>query len=257
MCLIIFAHQLHRRYPLLVAANRDEHYQRSTASAGFWQHQPQLLAGRDLVAGGTWLGITRGGRFAAITNHRNPPTTPATPRSRGMLTLDFLTSTASPGEYLQRLAHEAGSYAGFNLILGDADQLYYYSNLENCIRPLAPGLYSLSNALLDTPWPKQTRGAAQMQNLLAQDAISHDELAATVGSKHIEPDDRLPDTGVGLEFERLLSAQFIVAPDYGTRTTSTLTMEHSGVIRFREQNYGNGGTCGPQRAFCINPAAGE
>ncbi|MCX2980082.1 NRDE family protein [Halieaceae bacterium IMCC14734] len=257
MCLIIFAHQQHHRYPLLVAANRDEHYQRETANAGFWPQHQQLLAGRDLVAGGTWLGITRGGRFAAITNHRNPPTTPDKPRSRGMLTLDFLSGTTRAEDYLQQLAMDAGSYAGFNLILGDGEELYYYSNLEHKVRCLPPGLYSLSNALLDTPWPKQTRGISELQSVLTQDFISHDELSRAVSSAEVEPDDRLPETGVGLELERLLSAQFIVAPDYGTRATSTLSIERSGIIRFREQNYGHGGTRLQQRAFCINPTAGE
>ena len=257
MCLIIFAHQQHQRYPLLVAANRDEHYRRETASAGFWPQHQQLLAGRDLVAGGTWLGITRSGRFAAITNHRNPPTTPLQPRSRGMLTLDFLSGTSSAENYLQQLTRDAGRYAGFNLILGDSEALYYYSNLENQIRRLTPGLYSLSNALLDTPWPKQTRGIKAMQGILNQDFIDHNDLARTVECTQVEPDDRLPETGVGLEFERLLSAQFIVAPDYGTRATSTLSVEDGGVIRFREQNYGSGGNRLQQRAFTINPAADE
>lgn len=256
MCLIIFAYQQHARYPLLVAANRDEHYQRATAGAGFWHHHQQLLAGRDLVAGGTWLGITRQGRFAAITNHRNPPTTPENPRSRGMLTLDFLSSSMPAADYLQQLDAAAGSYAGFNLVLGDSNGLYYYSNIEQQLRPLQPGIYSLSNALLDTPWPKQTRGAAAMHNLLAQDLVSHDQLAATVSNTAAEADDSLPDTGVGLEFERLLSAQFIVSPDYGTRAATTLTVDQAGLSRFREQSYGHGGQALGRREFCINPAVG-
>ena len=210
MCLIILAHRQHRSYPLLVAANRDEYYQRPTEAAQIWSGSDGLLAGKDLTAGGTWLGITKAGRFAAITNHRNPPTTPGNPRSRGLLTLDYLRGSMSPGYYLQDLAQEGAAYAGFNLLLGDGKELHYYSNIAGAPQQLAPGIYGVSNALLNTPWPKLDKGRRRLETLIHSSEINdqeqrHAKLAGVVSDRTPEPDHALPDTGVGTELERLLS----------------------------------------------------
>ncbi len=244
MCLITFAHRAHPRYPLLVAANRDEYYARPTQGIHFWSDVPALLAGRDLQAGGTWMGITRQGRFAAITNHRNPPTTPAQPRSRGMLTLDFLAGEMDPDSYLRGL--NGGEYAGFNLVLGDGERIFYYSNIEDRVRELAPGVYGLSNGLLDSDWPKQAAAALHLESLLPN-TVDHDQLEAAVSNRRPAPDDILPDTGVGAELERALSSQFIVLPEYGTRATTTLTVDAGGEVNVRERGFLPGGEPGEMR----------
>jgi uncharacterized protein with NRDE domain len=262
MCLITIAHQQHESYPLLVAANRDEYYQRPTAAAQVWPGTASLLAGKDLQAGGTWLGVTRTGRFAAITNHRNPPTTPRQPRSRGLLTLDFLRGTMKPADYLQTLATDASEYAGFNLLLGDGEELFYFSNIEATARRLAPGIYGVSNALLDTPWPKLSKARQRLQNLLQGPRLEdpekrHDHLAAVVSDRAVEPDEKLPNTGVELELERLLSAQFICSEEYGTRATTSIFRRDTGAISFCERNFSTGGVEAGRRCFELSPDGRE
>lgn len=266
MCLIIIAHRQHHRYPLLVAANRDEHYDRPTAAAEVWPGSNGLLAGKDLQAGGTWLGVTGAGRFAAITNHRNPPDTPRQPRSRGLLTLDFLRGTMQPAHYLQTLAGEAADYAGFNLLLGDGEELYYYSNIEASVRRLTPGIYGISNALLDTPWPKLSKGRQRLQSLLdgpdlddpaRKNPEHHDHLAAVVSDRSLEPHENLSDTGLEPELERLLSAQFICAQEYGTRATTSLLMSNTREISFCERNFSAGGAAAGRRCFELSPDGRE
>lgn len=246
MCLITFAHRVHAEYALLVAANRDEYYARPAAGIHFWDELPQLAAGRDLEAGGTWMGITRAGRFAAITNHRNPPSTPESPRSRGMLTLDFLAGNQPPGDYLAGLAPQGGDYAGFNLVVGRGDELWYYSNIEGEPRPLEPGIYSLSNGLLDSGWPKQRSAERRLADMLAGN-IDHGLLEQAVNERTPAPDAHLPDTGIELELERALSSQFIVMPGYGTRATTTLAVHRDGEVEMIEREYREGGEPGERR----------
>jgi uncharacterized protein with NRDE domain len=256
MCLIAIAYKAHPDYPLLIAANRDEYYERPTAAAEFWKEAPTLLAGRDLRAGGTWMGVTREGRFAAITNHRNPPTTPAKPRSRGLLTVDFLRGDMSPPDYMDALADSAAAYAGFNLLVGTIDCLYYYSNIEQQVRRLGPGIYSVSNALLDSPWPKQEMARSRMQGLLKQ-AVDHPQLQAVVADRKVAADEQLPDTGVGKELERLLSAQFIVSEAYGTRATTSLWLNSGGGFSWQESNYRQGGIFDASQDRIFNPDGHE
>lgn len=256
MCLITFAYRAHADYPLLVAANRDEYYARPTAGVQFWSDRPGLAAGRDLQAGGTWLGITRSGRFAAITNHRNPPTTPAAPRSRGMLTLDFLVGTTAPDQFLHELAGRAGDYAGFNLLLGDGEALWYFSNIEGRARRLEPGVHSISNGLLDSGWPKQ-RDAEQRIAALLDSGVDHEALERAVNDRTPAPDHRLPDTGVGLALERALSSQFITMPEYGTRATTTLSVHREGKVELVERAFIEGGRPGERRSLSFQLDAGR
>lgn len=256
MCLIAIAYKTHPDYPLLVAANRDEFYERPTAAAEFWEEAPTLLAGRDLQGGGTWMGVTHGGRFAAITNHRNPPTTPAQPRSRGLLTLDFLLGDMDPAVYMEALAENAADYAGFNLLVGTVENLYYYSNIERQVRRLKPGIHSLSNALLDTPWPKQELARKRMQSLLTQ-AVDHPQLQAVVADRTVVADEQLPQSGVGRELERILSAQFIVSEAYGTRATTSLWLDANGGFSWQESNYRRGGLFDASQDYLFNPCARE
>lgn len=244
MCLIIFAYRESREYPLVVAANRDEFHHRATAASGFWDDRPELLAGRDLEQGGTWMGITRSGRFAAVTNFRDPSRTAPAPRSRGELTLNYLTGEQSPAAYLEQLTSSADQYAGFNLLLGDRDSLWYFSNScppgENQARKLAPGTYGLSNARLDTPWPKVETGKETLARAL-QGPVSHDVLARAVSDQRLASLGELSAQGLDGDMDQLLSAQFIANEQYGTRATTTLWVDGEGDTWWRELSFAAGG----------------
>jgi uncharacterized protein with NRDE domain len=246
MCLLIFAHQIDPKKPLIVAANRDEFHARPTAAANFWPEHPTLLAGRDLEQGGTWMGVTRGGRaaeyrFAAITNYRDPARTAPAPRSRGELPLQYLIGDQGPRDFLSAVAAVADEYAGFNLLLGDGDSLWYFSNSkppgERSPTLLEPGVYGLSNASLDTPWPKVQRGKNCLKSLLASDSLSHDDLAGVVSDPALAEAAALREQGMGSDMDRLLSAQFIIAGTYGTRSTTTLWRDSSGRGSWRETSF--------------------
>ena len=245
MCLIIFSHQPGQALPLVLAANRDEFHARATEASGFWQDHPDILAGRDLVAGGTWMGISRRGRFAALTNYRDPEASGPAARSRGELTLDFLTASSSPADYLESLAGREQDYAGYNLLVGSPGDLWYLSNAgpraQRGPRPLAAGSYGLSNASLDTPWPKVTLGKAALEPLLASRAISHDSLASTVSSTALAAPEDLHLQNLTAEMDELLSAQFIDAGPYGTRATTTLWASSQGEVSWVERSYDQAG----------------
>lgn len=224
MCLILVAWQAHPDFPLVVAANRDEFHARPTAHAAPWPDAPQVLAGRDLEAGGTWLGITRSGRFAAVTNVREPGTSQGA-RSRGWLTKDFLTSNVTPADYVTSIDPEA--YSGFNLLVADGETLAYRSNRAGDARSLPPGIYGVSNHLLDTPWPKLETARRSFREALTAlpdetgffDLLADDEIVA---------DEHLPRTGVTLEWERRLSAIFVKSPQYGTRASTLVIRRKDG-----------------------------
>lgn len=245
MCLLIFAHHASEQFPLLVAANRDEFHDRPTRPAMFWPKNPELLAGQDARLGGTWMGCTRAGKFAAVTNFRDPAQTAQAPRSRGELPLDFLLGQLPPERYLEQVQKRSHEYAGFNLLLGDAQTLWYFSNsvsggdkkpLEP--RALQPGVYGLSNAQLDTPWPKVELGKKHMQELLLHgNPIEHDALLTLVNSSKLAAIDSLPQTGMNSEMEQLLSSQFIQSEHYGTRSSTTLWLDHAGSASWRELSF--------------------
>ena len=235
MCLILFAYRAHPNYPLLVAANRDELFDRPSAQASFWPDAPQLLAGRDLLAGGTWLGITTGGRFAAITNYRDPNLRPA-PRSRGELTKDFLLSNDTPRQYARGVVERGSDYAGFNLLVGDGEELYYCNNQTHQSQALEPGIYGLSNHLLNTPWPKVTNGKQRLAQLVSQ-RLNSEELLALLADPTVAPDIELPDTGVGLSRERLLSPAFITGDSYGTCCSTALIVDQHNHVVFHERTF--------------------
>jgi uncharacterized protein with NRDE domain len=251
MCLLIFAHQICPGYPLVLAANRDEFHGRETASSRFWPEHPQVLAGRDLKAGGTWMGMTRTGLFAAITNYRDPSASVAAPRSRGELPLDFLIGDLSPQTYLHNIAARAQEYAGFNLLLGDANNLWYYSNrpyAEGKMPPpplrLQPGIYGLSNASLDTPWPKVELGKQQLAQILDKRPLNHDDLLSVVQNREQASIEALNLQGMESEMEQLLSAQFILAGDYGTRSSTTMWVDDHGNVSWRELGFNQQGGLG-------------
>jgi len=245
MCLILIAVDSHPLYSLIVAANRDEFYARPTAPAEFWSDAPSILAGRDLLAGGTWLGIDRHGRFAAVTNYRQGQREPPAPRSRGRLVSDFLITEAEPAAYMERLEREADRYNGFNLIAGHARELRYFSNREGVGRALPPGVYGLSNHLLDTPWPKVAAGKSALEALVRTDAPELIEaLFALLSDRRRAADDLLPQTGLDQDWERLLSSAFIVSDTYGTRSSTVVLVGRDHRAIFVERSYGPGGAAG-------------
>jgi uncharacterized protein with NRDE domain len=237
MCLILFAYHYHPGYQLVLAANRDEYYERPTAQASFWEDCPDVLAGRDLVAGGTWLGITCTGRFAALTNYRDPALTVKNLRSRGHLVSDYLCGNLSPGDYMAMLSKKDTEYNGFNLLAGDSNSLWHYCNITGNQQRLSPGLYGLSNRFLDTPWPKVTRGKENMARCLRAETIDSEKLFTLLVDDSLACDSQLPCTGVGLEWERILSPVFITSAIYGTRSSTVLTIDHAGTARFTERTY--------------------
>ena len=240
MCLILFSYRLHPDYRLILAANRDEFYNRPTAPLAYWSEHPEVLAGRDLKANGTWLGVTRTGRLAAITNYREPAVQIDKAPSRGGLISDFLTGNTSPESYLNAVSKKSSAYNGYNLIAGDRSGLFYYSNRASSVRQLPPGLYGISNHLIDTAWPKIQRGKRLLQGQLSgREKLDVEKIWEILADRSLPADDQLPDTGVGLVWERILSPLFISSPDYGTRSSSIVLMEYSGLTTFMERTFNN------------------
>lgn len=241
MCTLLLAYRTHPRYPLIVAANRDEYYQRPTAQASFWDDAPQIFAGRDLVHGGTWFGVTRAGRVAALTNYRDPADLVRHGPSRGNLVSGFLQAQGGAGEFVARLRREGETYGGYNLVMGEADRLFCYSSKTDHLVRIEPGIHGLSNHLLDTPWPKVVRGKEALGRLLEKEEVAPEELFALLADKSHPPDDQLPDTGVGLDMERLLSPVFIESERYGSRCSTVLTVDSAGKATFVERSFECGG----------------
>lgn len=234
MCLIVVGWQVAGQYPLVVAANRDEFYARPTALAARWPEAPQVIGGLDLEAGGTWLGISEAGRFAAVTNVREPGQ-PAGRISRGQLTKDFLLGQKSALMYAQSL--QGDDYAGFNLLLADGRELVYYSNRNGSPRTLPPGIYGLSNHSLDSPWPKLIKAREGFAGALP--ALPDEQAFLRIlADDEIVPDAALPTTGVPLEWERLLSAIFVRSATYGTRASTVLWQRADGAVSLHEQSFG-------------------
>lgn len=241
MCTLLVAYRAHPRYRLILATNRDEYYQRPTAPAHFWEEAQQIFAGRDLVHGGTWLGVTSTGRIAALTNYRDPSDPHRHgPSSRGRLVSAFLEEEAGAEEYLDRLRKGGVPYGGYNLLVGNSERLFCYSNKSDQSIPIEPGIHGLSNHLLDTPWPKVRRGKEGLARILARERFSTEELFALLADDTPAPDQELPDTGVGLELERLLSPIFIKSAQYGTRCSSVLLVDREGAATFIERSFEGG-----------------
>ncbi len=242
MCLIVFANNILDDYKLIFAANRDEFYDRPSEQAEFWTEFPDLLAGKDLQAGGTWLGITKQGRFAAITNFRDLKNHRNDAPSRGNLTLDFLTSDISPEAYYNKLKPTLNDFNGFNLLLGEVDELFYFSNKIEGLQKLKPDIHGISNAILDTPWPKVEKSKIQLQRLIEYQKIHPWEILNILDDTSPAKDEELPDTGVGVEIERMLSPIFIKSEKYGTRSSTIVTVDKQNNVRLVEKTYfGNSG----------------
>ena len=254
MCLAVVSYRQNESFPLILAANRDEDFDRPTGAAEFWTDDPSILAGRDLRGGGTWLGVSRSGRFAAVTNYREgirlrdaaSTSGPAgtAKRSRGLLVTDWLKADADQTavEFLSRVEDAASEYNGFNLLIGDLDGLFYFSNRGGGGQALAPGLYGLSNHLLDTPWPKVTRAKSQIAGCVESKCLPIDDMFEVLADETPAADDQLPDTGVGVVLERLLSPIFIRAKTYGTRSSTIVVIDSEHTVRFIERTFASGRT---------------
>ena len=239
MCLILFSIRHHPGYALIIAANRDESYVRPSAALGFWPDAPHIAAGRDLEAGGTWLGITRTGRWAALTNFRQAGSYRSGSPSRGRLAADFLTGSVPPARYVEQLERHAHEFNGFNLLVGDARCVYYLSNREERSRPVSRGVHGLSNHLLNTPWPKVELGKRALSGLPdgPKEAIA-DALLDCLRTRDVAVDTVLPDTGVGLAGERVLSPVFIASERYGTRASTVILLDRFGEVFIAERGFG-------------------
>ncbi len=243
MCLIFLAYQQRDDWPLVLVSNRDEFFQRPSLEGHFWGPQFNLLGGRDQEQGGSWLAVNRNGRLAAVTNYRDPKQ-PLGTKSRGLLVNEFVEGDQAPADYLAGL--EMDAYTGFNLLLGDVDQLYYASNRDDQPQALGAGIYGLSNHLLDSPWPKVTGGKEIFTELMQSEEVDVERLFDLMTDHQIAPDEQLPQTGMGDQVERHLSSRFIPAwrnreltnySDYGTRTTTVVLMDRQGRGRWFERNH--------------------
>jgi len=238
MCLILFAWQTHPHYPLVVAANRDEFHDRPAAAADYWREAPGLLAGRDLKAGGTWLGITRHGRFAAITNYREPQGMELQlEHSRGHLVRDFLLDKAAPAEYAIRLQGHADYYRGFSVLLGEPDALIYVSNRSEKTIAVIAGSHGLSNHLLDTDWPKVHCGRARLDALLENDRMDPEALLELLADRNVVSGGEPPGLELGLAPELISRKMFIVSPEYGTRSSTVLLVDRDGGVKLVERQF--------------------
>lgn len=237
MCLILFDYKKHPKYTLIVASNRDEFYDRPTKPAAPNNKNPNIICGMDLLAGGTWTGVNQNGKFVALTNYREFPLIQENKRSRGMIAFEFLNNDTDAFSFLEQLNESKENYNGFNVLISDETGLFHYSNREGKINHLAPDTYGLSNALLDTPWPKVKKGKSKFESIVAKEELEIEDIFRMLQDKELADDKDLPDTGVGLEKERMLSPLFIESPNYGTRLSTIITFDYQGNIFFEERTY--------------------
>ena len=243
MCLLLISHKTVPGYPLILAANRDEFFQRPTASLSFWRSAKKgikILGGRDLQEGGTWLGIRENGRFAAVTNFREMQSGSGC-RSRGEVVTDFLEDDGSCEDFLHGLGSGGSRYRGFNMICGDRENIHYFSNRLQTPSKLSQGIHGLSNHFVNTDWPKVRRGKRFLHKALIQGSVSVDKLFAFLQDDLQPLDDELPDTGVGLMWERILSPIFIKSPGYGTRSSAVVLFHDDGLVEFHERSFQENG----------------
>lgn len=237
MCLTVFSYKTDDLYPFILATNRDEFYERPTRPAQFWENHPNLLAGKDLKAGGTWMGITKDRKFAALTNFRDLNTFKVNAPSRGHIVSDYLTGSLRPKEYFDRLKTNASSYNGFNLLFGYTDDLYYFNNQKVELQKVKPGYHTLSNAFLDSKWPKSQKALADLKKTIKNHPKEADRYFEFLQNKERFPDHMLPSTGLPLEKERMVSSIFIQSEDYGTRSSTLLFSDREKETIFIEKTY--------------------
>jgi len=241
MCIVTLHTQAHPNYKLVIAANRDEFYERPTAQADFWEDDSSILGGRDLKQMGTWLGITTTGRIAFLTNYRNPKMEQNDKNSRGHIVKNFLQNDDDPMTFFQQLRASRNDYNGFNFIAGNVDQLYHYGNYAHGITSLLPGTYSISNGELEANWPKTIKAKNALRQYVTEaNSLDIDTLFALLNDRQLADDSELPHTGVGGDLERKLSSIFIEMPHYGTRSSTVILVTHDNDVTFVERTFQHG-----------------
>jgi uncharacterized protein with NRDE domain len=236
MCLCLFAINESDEFPFILIANRDEYRKRPAAKAAFWDDNSDILAGRDLEGMGTWLGTNKSGKIAFLTNYRHPDFFNRKGPTRGKLVSSFLTSDIDAESYLNGI-EKPEVYNGFNLVVGTAEKLFFYSNVENKIKPIDSGIHGLSNAFLDTSWPKVDDGKTKLKAAIDSSSLSSDSLFSILHDGSFAKEEELPQTGIGPEFEKVLSAKFINTPDYGTVCSTVIKMDRNGTCFFEERTF--------------------
>jgi uncharacterized protein with NRDE domain len=237
MCLIFLSLKQHPTYKLIVAANRDEFYNRKTSPADFWKDHSNIVGGRDLEAQGTWLAMTTSGKISMLTNYRDPKNINPIAPSRGQLVSDYLEQDVASEEYLKKIERKAKAYNGFNLLVGNPEEFYYLSNYKIGIDKITSGFFGLSNHLLETPWPKVKNGKRKFEQHLRSENISSHLLFEFLYDGERASDDQLPETGIGLERERALSSMFIKSPNYGSRCSTVILIDQQNNVEFSERVY--------------------
>lgn len=241
MCLITFAYHAHPEYKLVLISNRDEFYQRPAAPAHFWKDRPFIIGGRDLEQSGTWLAASKEGKFAAVTNFRDPSLPQRKTSSRGELPVNYLSQNIHAEAYLEQLSKNRQNYAGYNILFGDKEKMYHYNNIYNHSKEINKGIHGISNHTLDTPWPKVNRSKQLLQDYLYSTAKLHPEKLFEILTDAAKPEeDHLPKTGIPFELEKALSPIYITTPDYGTRASTILLIDDKNHMTFIERSYYQG-----------------
>lgn len=242
MCILFIARDQRKDFPLIIAANRDEFHARPAKASHIWSSHPPIFAGKDLKAGGTWMGVTRSGRIAALTNIRQPGKERQDAKTRGELVVDYLTSRSSDLQFQTALKKRREKYNGFNLLHGTWRDLQVYNNETDGLSSVDPGIHGLSNGALNDPWPKVSRGVSALSQYCSQsDRLSEDALFSLLKDNTEAPDSALPDTGVSKEWEKRLSPIFIQSEEYGTRASTLVLVNRSGNASWSERTYDNQG----------------
>jgi uncharacterized protein with NRDE domain len=253
MCLIIVSYKVHPDYPLIIAANRDEIYQRPTRSAQFWEKDPAVLAGQDLEKGGTWIGLNKYGRIAAVTNYRSGMEAKKNAPSRGLMVSNYLKSRNTTLNYLEHCVPSINVYNDFNLLVGDLDALYFLDSREKAYFELQAGIYGISNGDFDESWPKVEKAKLMLQDMsIAGQPVKHEAILTMLTDSLLPDDESLPDTGVGIEWERKLAPIFIRETDYGTRSSTVFSISSEDKIRFTERSYDCEGSTIDMQKFEFN-----
>ena len=236
MCLCLFAINEHDEFPLILIANRDEFRKRPTSKATHWEDHPNVLAGRDLEGMGTWLGVNKQGKVAFLTNYRHPDYFNRKGPTRGILVSGFLTSSANAETYLKSIENPK-AYNGFNLVVGTSSSLFYFANADGKMEKITNGIHGLSNAFLNTSWPKVDEGKLNLQRAIETNDLSHGNLFSILRDSSFAKDEELPNTGVGHKLEKMLSAKFINTPEYGTVCSTVIKIDRNGNCEFEERSF--------------------
>jgi len=236
MCLILFGYKVSKDFPVVLAANRDEFYNRPTAPMTFWEDTPNILGGRDLEQNGTWFGINKKGKFSALTNYRDPSSIKQNAPSRGEIIVDYLESNQKDNSFQKTLLNNRLQFNGFNLLFGDRNDLFWFSNLKDKIEKIKPGIHGLSNKFLNTPWPKVEKGKEQLKKII-DDNLTAASLFSMLNDQTEPAPHLLPDTGIGSDWERILSPLYIQSETYGTRSSTILLIDSKGKIKVTERTY--------------------